>query len=89
MNTTCDRIRNYINETLLAASDVQVVRDDEDLLQLLDSLQILRMLMELESLYSIKVDNSELTPDNLGTVERLAAFFERKAREPAPVTAAD
>jgi acyl carrier protein len=70
-------IRDYIQSSFLTGGDGEA-RADDDLLTVLDSLQILRMLMDLEAKYSIKVDNSELSPENLGTVERLAAFVARK-----------
>jgi acyl carrier protein len=57
------------------------VASDTDLLTLLDSLQILRMLLDLEAEYSIKVENSELTPENLGTIGRLTELIDRKQRE--------
>jgi acyl carrier protein len=74
-------IRNYIESSFLADGQAAALRNDDDLLMVLDSLQILRMLLDLEAEYSIKVDNGELTPENLQTVERLAAFIDRKQRE--------
>jgi acyl carrier protein len=71
-------IREYIQSSFLDGSDGKSLRNDDDLLTVLDSLQILRMLMDLEAKYSIKVENSELSPENLGTIERLAAFVARK-----------
>jgi acyl carrier protein len=41
------------------------------------------MLMDLEAEYGIKIEHSELTPDNLGTVTRLAAFLAKKREEAA------
>jgi acyl carrier protein len=76
-----DAIRSYISESFLANGQGEVLGTDEDLLTVLDSLQILRMLMDLEGKYSIKVENSELTPENLGTIARLAAFITRKRQE--------
>ena len=76
-----EAIRRYIRESFLDEGQVVELRSDEDLLMILDSLQILRMLIDLESKYSIDVDNSELTPENLGTVQRLAAFIAKKRRE--------
>jgi acyl carrier protein len=77
-------IRDYIQRSLLEGSlldegqtAIELPRD-QDLLALLDSLQILRMLLDLESQLGVKVENSELTPENLGTIERLAAFLARK-----------
>jgi acyl carrier protein len=70
-------VRDYIVKSYLNGQAASF-RNDDDLLMVLDSLQILRMLIDLEGQYSIKVENSELTPDNFGTVERLAAFIARK-----------
>ncbi len=76
-------IRDYILSSFLASGDEETFRDDDDLLTVLDSLQILRMLIDLEARYSIKVENSELSPENLGTVEKLAAFVTSKRQESA------
>lgn len=76
-------IRDYILSQFLAGGDAAAFRDDDDLLTVLDSLQVLRLLIDLEARYSIKVDNSELSPENLGTVEKLAAFVHSKRQESA------
>ncbi len=84
MQSIADTVRNYILNSFLNHTGpaephgAGVLRDDEDLLMILDSLQILRMLMDLEVEFGIKVDNSELTPENLGTVYKLAAFIAAK-----------
>jgi len=74
-------IRQYIEGSFLDDEQAVDLRNDDDLLLVLDSLQVLRMLMDLEAEYSIKVEHSELTPENLGTIERLATFIDRKRRE--------
>ncbi len=73
-------IRKHVQSALLDGSDRpdDWPGRDEDLLTLLDSLQVLRMLLDLEAEYAIKVDNSELMPENLGTVGRLADFVAKK-----------
>ncbi|MBI3839273.1 MAG: acyl carrier protein [Planctomycetia bacterium] len=71
-------IRDYILDSFLTDGRSPSLNDDDDLLTILDSLQILRMVMDLEKMYDIKVDNSELTAENLGTVARLAAFVAGK-----------
>jgi acyl carrier protein len=81
-----ETIRNYIHTSFLADGQLTGAGGDsadglganDDLLAILDSLQILRMLLDLEAEYSIKVENSELTPDNLGTISRLASFIDKK-----------
>jgi acyl carrier protein len=71
-------VRQYICERYLMPGEAESLTDDDDLLTLLDSLQIVRMLMELESRYGIRVDNSELTPENLGSIRGIAQFIQRK-----------
>jgi acyl carrier protein len=71
-------IRQYIECSFLDDGQMAEIHNDDDLLMILDSLQVLRMLMDLETEYSIKVDHSELTPENLGSIEKLAKFIERK-----------
>ena len=71
-------IRAYIVDSFLAPDGDASFSSDDDLLSILDSLQILRMLLDLEEQYSIRVENSELTPENLGTVRSLAAFIAHK-----------
>ena len=79
MNKTVEQtIRDYIENSFLAEDQMVALRNDDDLLMVLDSLQILRMLMDLETEYSIRVDPSEFTPENLGSVQRLADFIGRK-----------
>jgi acyl carrier protein len=85
MNHIEENIRQYIASSFLdnghaASAELSSaeLNSDADLLTILDSLQILRMLMDLESQYAIKVENSELTPENLGTIQRLAEFIGRK-----------
>ena len=81
MDNIRERIRAYIRESFEDDELLPDFRDDEDLLKVLDSLQVLRMLIDLEAEYGIEVDNSELTPENLGTVDRLAAFVARKQQQ--------
>src|SRR5689334_15848512 len=73
-----DKVRTYILESFLTGTAGETFRNDDDLLALLDSLQVLRMLIAFESLFLIKVQDSELVPENLGSVRQLAAFIARK-----------
>ena len=87
-----ETIHNYIQSSFLAdgqstgvgsGNSADGLGTNDDLLAILDSLQILRMLLDLEAEYSIKVENSELTPDNLGTISRLASFIAKKRQAAA------
>ncbi len=76
MNTQ-EKVRRYIVESFLGDTEAEAFRDEDDLLTILDSLQILRMVVEFERSFSIKIDNSQLTAENLGSVEKVAALIER------------
>jgi acyl carrier protein len=76
-----DTIHEYLADSLIAEGQTATIADDDDLMEVLDSLQILRMVSDLENQFSIHVDNGDLTPENFGSVEKLAAFVARKQRE--------
>ena len=46
--------------------------------QILDSLAMAQLIVFLESTYHVEFDTEELTPDNLDSVDAIAAFLERK-----------
>ena len=71
-----DTIREYVME--LAEDESFAVTDDDDLMRLLDSLQILRLVSEIADHFSIEVDNGDLTPENFGSVNKIAEFVTRK-----------
>ena len=77
MTDIAQAIGDSIYRSFLADSG-QSLSPNDDLLTVLDSLQVLRLLMDLEAKYSIKIENSELSPENLGTIESLAAFIAKK-----------
>jgi len=77
----CLDVRDFIADSFLKNRDRASLAIDDDLLTVLNSLQLLRMVLELESRYAVSIDNSELTPENLGTVERVARFITAKRNE--------
>lgn len=74
------RVRAYVVNSFLAPAEAETVRDDDDLLAILDSLQILRLVLALESAFGVKVPDGELTPENLGLVRRVADLIAGKLR---------
>jgi acyl carrier protein len=75
-------IRGYLENSFLDEQQAAAVRGEDDLLTVLDSLQILRLLMDLEAEYKFQVDPSEFTPENLGSIRKLADFIARKLGNP-------
>jgi acyl carrier protein len=70
-------IRGFLKT--LVGKDVQF-EDDDSLLttQLIDSLKVAQLIVFLESTYKLTIDNDDLTPQNLDTVDAIASFLERR-----------
>jgi acyl carrier protein len=72
------KMRSDVLSQLLSTAEPQSLDRDDDLLQVLDSLQILRMTVQMEATFGIRVENGELTAANVGTLGRLTAFISDK-----------
>lgn len=80
------RIRRYIIDDLLLAT-VDHVADDESLSQsgILDSTGALELVAFLEESFAIAVEDHDLTPENLDTLDGIVALVERKQAEAAVI----
>ena len=78
ISETQDRVRHCISDLFLPEGEAEALRNDTDLMAVLDSLQVLRLVIELETMFAIKVRDGELTVENFGTVADIAAFIHRK-----------
>jgi acyl carrier protein len=73
-------LRSYILETFLFSDDQSLLKDDDSFLNkgIIDSTGVLELIMFLEEKYNIKVQDEDLVPDNLDSINNLVAFIERK-----------
>lgn len=72
-------VRNYVMEELLLGAQ-QEIADDESLLDngVLDSTGAVEMVAFLEKTFGVKIDDHEIGPDNLETIDRICAMIVRK-----------
>lgn len=75
-----EQVRQYILENFLFSTDTSLLGMDDSFLArgLIDSTGMLEVLLFLEEQFGIKVEDHEMIPDNLDSVNRIAAFIERK-----------
>jgi len=75
------KIRNYIVETFLFDAPDAEFDDDDSLLDsgIIDSTGVLELISFIEEEFDIEVKDEELIPDNLDSLNRLAAYIERKS----------
>jgi acyl carrier protein len=78
------RARRFVVETFYV-SDPSEITDDTSLITtgLVDSTGMLEVIAFLESEYGIRVEDREMVPANLETINRIAAFVARKKPNPS------
>jgi len=79
-----DKVKAYIVDSFLTGAEAETFRENSELLRILDSLQILRMVLNLEATFGVKVRDGDLTPENLGSVQKIADFLVRQGADPRP-----
>ena len=74
------QLRQFIEDTFLMGTRSEPLADDASFLEhhVLDSTGFLELIAFLEETYAIKVDDQEMVPENLDSVDSLVAFMVRK-----------
>ena len=73
-------IRQYILENLLFTEDESALQDDDSFLAggIIDSTGVLEIILFIEETFGIKVNDDEMLPANLDSVDKLVAFIKHK-----------
>ena len=82
------QIRDFVTSNFYVA-DPKSLEDGTSLLDhgIIDSTGVLEVIMFIETTYSVTVDDSEMVPENLDSIERIAAFLARKLAQPVRIAA--
>jgi acyl carrier protein len=78
-NELSRKIENFISERFIFDPEQAIGRDDS-LLETgtIDSTSILEVVLFLEENFGIKVDDQDMVPSNLDSVNKIADFVQRK-----------
>lgn len=73
-------LRTFILENYLFTDDQSALADADSFLEkgVLDSTGIMEVIFFIEEQFGIRVEDEEMVPQNLDSVEHLVAFIERK-----------
>lgn len=73
-------IRQFVVENFLMGDSSAMVRDHESFLEngTIDSTGVLEMVMFIESNFGIRIEDRELLPDNIDSVDNQVKFVMRK-----------
>jgi acyl carrier protein len=76
------QIRTYILENYLFTDDQSALDSADSFLDkgILDSTGILEVIYFLEEEFNIKVEDTEMIPENLDSVNNIVAFIEKKSK---------
>ncbi len=80
MSETIAAIRKFIFDNFLFDAGEDELGNDDSFLEqgIIDSTGVLELVEWLEETFDISVDDEELIPENLDSVNRLAAYVSRK-----------
>ena len=80
MSETVKKLREYIFENFLFTEDENALDNNDSFMEngIIDSTGILEVVTFIEEDFGFKVEDEELIPENLDSVNNLAAFIERK-----------
>ncbi len=75
-----DEIRSFIVENFLMGEDSPSLKDATSFLEegIIDSTGVLELVGFLEETYGIRVEDEELIPENLDSIENIARYLEQK-----------
>ena len=73
-------MRAFIEENFLYLRPEVELADGDDFLALgiIDSLGFVELVEEVQSRYSVAIDDVEITEENFGSIDAIAAFVEQK-----------
>jgi len=75
-----DMVRDYIVQNILFSSNGYPYQDDTSFLEngIIDSMNVLELVMFVEQKFGVKVEDAEIVPDNFDSINKLSAFIRRK-----------
>ena len=75
-----EALRQFIRDNFLFGDDDRRYSDDDSLLDngIIDSTGVLELIAFLDKNYQVKVEDDEMLPENLDSVNNLVRFLEKK-----------
>ncbi len=85
MSSVKNQVRDYIMDNFLMGLRDVIVTDQASLLDLgiIDSTGVIELISFLEETYGIRVEDAEIVPDNLDSLEAIERYVARKTFESA------
>ena len=79
MNVLATALRQFVNDNFLFGADEDYSNDDSFLeMGIIDSTGVLELIAHVQSTYGLKIEDDELLPENLDSIDSLVDFINRK-----------
>ena len=79
MNNLATDLRHFVNENFLFGAEEDFSNDDSFLeMGIIDSTGVLELIAHVETTYGLKIEDDELLPENLDSIDSLICFIQRK-----------
>ena len=80
MKSVEDMIREYITQNILFSSNGYPFEDDTSFLEngIIDSMNVMELVMFVEEKFHIKVKDEEIVPDNFDSIACLSSYVKSK-----------
>ena len=77
-----DKIKIFITEKFLLGDKFKTPNEDQSFLEkgIIDSTGILELVSFIEETFGVKLEDEELIPDNLDSLNNLSEFIKQKAK---------
>ncbi|UCD13531.1 MAG: acyl carrier protein [Thermoplasmatales archaeon] len=74
------KLKIYLRDKFLLGDDSKVLNDDESFLEkgVIDSTGVLELVSFIEETFKITVEDEELVPDNLDSLNKLTNYIKKK-----------
>lgn len=75
------QVSTFVRETFLVGDDTVELKDDESLIDkgIIDSTGVLELVSFIEETFAITVDDEDLVPENLDSLDRVSEYIHRKS----------
>ncbi len=74
-------VRQHVVQWFLNGDEAAAFQDAQDLHPILSSLRVLSLVLHLERNYGFKIETSDVTPENFGSIDKITAYVARRMAE--------
>lgn len=82
-NTTKQDLRQYIVDTFIRGRSNSTFSDKDSFFEkeIIDSTGVLELVLFLEQTYDIRVEDEEIIPENLDSINNLVSYLQKKVKK--------